>query len=137
FIALILSLHDLLQILRLREHRIVFTDDVPDGQDITDLVSKVRNAIAHPSSPENLLDKDSHLKFLFNAIYGQGSPIVLPGAEAFKSDYSDDVAFFFGEHRLYLQRHLWRLLNEAINEYRSMYPDDAKRFLRTLEMIRY
>lgn len=91
FVSLILKLHDLLQILSLRGHRIAFTDDVSGVGDITDLVSKVRNAIAHPSSPENLLDKGSHLKFVFNVIYGKGNPISFPGADAFKSDYDDDM----------------------------------------------
>ncbi len=133
FVSLILKLHDLLQILRLQDHRVAFTDDVPDGLDITDLVSKVRNAIAHPSSPENLLHKDSYLKFVFNVIHGKGSPIALPGAAAFKSDYADDIAFFFGEHRLYLNRHLVRVFNEALAAYKAMYPSDADRFLMRLQ----
>jgi hypothetical protein len=94
----------------------------------------VRNAIAHPSSPQNLLDRKSQLKFVFNAIYGKGHPITLPGGDKFVSDYDDDVAFYFGEHRLYLNRHLNRLVNEAFAAYKAMYPNDADRFLMRLRM---
>jgi hypothetical protein len=127
FVSLILKLHDLLQILSLQGHRIAFTDDVPSGLDITDLVSKVRNAIAHPSSPENLLGKDSRVKFVFNVINGKGSPLSMPGTAAFSSDYSDDVAYFYGEHRLYLKRHLCRLFKETHAMYQAIYPKDADR----------
>lgn len=129
FVSLILKLNDLLQTLSTLGHRITFADDVPSGMDITDLVNKVRNAIAHPSSPENLLDKESHFKFVFNVIHGKGTLIALPSATA---DHADDLAFFFGEHRLYLNRHLFRLFNEALAAYRLMYPDHADRFVMRL-----
>lgn len=134
FVSVILKLHDLLQLLRMQNRRVDFTDDVPGGGDITDLVSKVRNAIAHTSSPENLLDKDSHLLFVFNMIAGKGQPISLPGAQVFVSDYDDDIAFFYGSHRLYLKRHLFRSVMEAFARYQAMYPGDADPFLLALHM---
>src|SRR3989344_7445846 len=58
FVSIILKLNDLLQKFRILNKRISFKDDISKG-DITDLISKIRNAICHLSSGENLLDKES------------------------------------------------------------------------------
>lgn len=113
FVSIILKLDDLLQKFRILNQRINFKDDIASG-DITDLVNKIRNAICHLNSDENLLDKKTQTKFVFNMLVGKVNAVKIEGNIAAKSDYDDDIAFFYGEHRIYLKRHLIRVLNEAI-----------------------
>lgn len=123
FVSVILKLNDLLQKYDQLGKRINFTDDISSG-DITDLVNKIRNAICHLDSGENLLDSEAQIKFVFNIIIGEGEAIKIGDKTVVKSDYNDDIAFFYGEHRLYFKRHLLRVLNEAIVIARKLYPND-------------
>ena len=122
FVSLILKLHDLLQKLKQLKCRVNFTDDIPNG-DITDLVSKIRNAICHLDSGENILDKESQLKFVFGMIIGKVTAIAKDEEDLAKSDYNDDIAFFYGTHRIYLKRHIIRVLNEAQKKVQELFPD--------------
>lgn len=70
FVSLMFKLNDLLQKLDRLTHRVNFKEDIPDG-DITDLVNKIRNAICHLDSGENILDKESQLKFVFGMVIGK------------------------------------------------------------------
>lgn len=123
FISIILKLNDLLQKYNQLGKRINFADDIPSG-DITDLVRNIRNAICHLDSDENLLDSEAQIKFVFNIIIGKGKAIKIGDKVAAKSDYDDDIAFFYGEHRLYFKRHLLRVLSEVVVIARELYPDD-------------
>jgi len=123
FVSIILKLNDLLQKYNQIGKRINFTDDIPSG-DITDLVNSIRNAICHLDSGENLLDSEAQIKFVFNIIIGKGEAINIGNKAVAKSDYNDDIAFFYGENRLYFERHLLRVLKEAIVIARELYPDD-------------
>ncbi len=113
FVSIILKLDDLLQKFRILNQRINFKDDISSG-DITDLVNKIRNAICHLNSDENLLDEKTQTKFVFNTLVGKVNAVKIGENIVAKSDYDDDIAFFYGEHRIYLKRHLIRVLNEAI-----------------------
>ncbi|MFA5947084.1 MAG: hypothetical protein WC813_03605 [Patescibacteria group bacterium] len=119
FVSIILKMHDLLQKLNALGHRVDFKDDVENG-DITDLISKVRNAICHLDSPENLLDKDAQIKFVFCMAYGKAN-LVQIGEKCAQSEYEDDIAFFYGEHRVYLKRHIFKLVHETKNVYERLY----------------
>lgn len=121
FISIILKLDDLLQKFRILNQRINFRDDISSG-DITDLVNKIRNVICHLNSDENLLDKETQLKFVFNMVIGKGNIVQIGDNIVAKSEYDDDIAFYYGEHRIYLKRHLIRVLNEAINVECKLYP---------------
>ncbi len=121
FVSVILKLDDLLQKLRILDERLSFTDDVASG-DITDLVKNIRNAICHLNSPENMLDKENQIKFVFNIAMGKSNLISI-GEKIIRSDYDDDMAFFYGESRIYLKRHLIRLLKEAKDTYQKLYPN--------------
>jgi hypothetical protein len=123
FVSLILKLNDLLQKLSILGHRVTFSEDVDSG-DITDLVNKIRNAICHLDSPENLLDRNSGLKFVFNMIVGKVNAIAIGDDIVASSEYEDDIAFYYGGHRIYLSRHIVRLLEETKNAAKGMYPDD-------------
>ena len=124
FVSTILKLNDLLQKFQILDQRINFDDDINSG-DITDLVNKIRNAICHLNSDENLLDKKARIKFVFNVAIGKVNVIDANGKTA-KSDYNDDIAFFYGEHRIYLKRHILRCLNEAEETTQRLYTDSEK-----------
>lgn len=120
FVSIILKLDDLLQKFRILGERISFKDDVGDG-DITDLVNKIRNAICHLNSAENMLDSKSQIKFVFSMVIGKGAAIQVGKKMAAASEYEDDIAFFYGEHRIYLRRHLVRLVHESKDIYQKLY----------------
>lgn len=121
FMSVILKLNDLLQKFDNLQYRITFNNDMDNG-DITDLVNKVRNAICHLDSPENLLDKKTQLKFVFNMIVGKGNAIAIGDNVIASSDYADDIAFYYGEHRIYLKRHIQRVMEEAVEVVKKLYP---------------
>jgi len=97
--------------------RIDFTDDIDKLnrskrkiKDVTHLIIDVRNAVCHPESHLHFLDK--HIKFTFNILYGKGTLAEIDDI-VFKSDYDDDVCFFFGEIKVYLKRHIIRAFQKA------------------------
>jgi hypothetical protein len=120
FVSIILKLNDLLQKFDKLGNRINFNDDIDSG-DITDLINKIRNAICHLDSPENLLDKKTEIKFVFNMVIGKVNAIVIGDKIVAKSDYDDDIAIFYGEYRIYLKRHIIRIINESIKVYEKLY----------------
>ncbi|MBI2050488.1 MAG: hypothetical protein HYT31_01640 [Parcubacteria group bacterium] len=121
FVSIVLKLNDLLQKYNQLDQRITFTNDVSSG-DVTDLINKIRNAICHLDSPENLLDKKSRVKFVFCMVTGKGSLGTINDNVVANSDYEDDIAFFYGEYRIYLRRHLYKVLTEAIKIAHELYP---------------
>lgn len=122
FVSIVLKLDDLLQKFRILNQRIIFKDDIVSG-DITDLINKIRNAICHLNSGENLLDEETQTKFVFNMLVGKVNAVKIGDNIVAKSDYDDDIAFFYGEHRIYLKRHLIRVLNEAIGIEHNLYSE--------------
>lgn len=122
FVSLIIKLNDLLQKLCKLSHRVNFTEDISHG-DVTDLVNKIRNAICHIDSDENILDKGSQLKFVFNMVIGKLNVIAIGDDVKASSDYDDDVAFFYGTHRIYLKRHIIRTLQEVQKKINELYSD--------------
>lgn len=132
FVSMILKLDDTLQKFNIFNKRINFKDDINikmGVKDITDLVNKIRNAICHINSPENLLDKKTKTKFVFSMIIGKGTAISIDGNPSATSDYEDDIAFYYGEYRIYLKRHISRLIKESKIIYKELYPEDRSIFL--------
>jgi hypothetical protein len=76
------------------------------------VIKWVRDAMCHVESDNNLVAENV---FSFNVVYGKG---VFMGE--MKSDYADDVAFFFGPVRLYLNRHLRTLTTKMIEEEKAV-----------------
>jgi len=122
FISLIIKLNDLLQKLDKPDQRINFKDDISNG-DITDLVNKIRNAICHLDSGENIIDKDLKIKFVFNVLFGKVNAVAIGNDIIAESDYNDDIAFYYGPHRIYLNRHIIRALKESQKKIDLIYPD--------------
>lgn len=121
FIELLIRLNYVLQELRKANKRIDWTDDVQTDtsiKNITDLINNLRNAVCHSDSKRNYVS-DTNIKFVFNTFAGKCPNAVQIGQnKTLGNDYADDIAFYYGDKRVYLVRHIKRLLEElplAIN----------------------
>lgn len=123
FIEICILMADLMGKAKKYGTEITFTDDiviVPGHvENISQLFITMRNLACHLSSAGHLLPdhKSRNLKVGLSIHYGKtkgftwnfgtnegGTP---------ESEYTDDTAFYFGMHRLYLRRNIYRALNEA------------------------
>jgi hypothetical protein len=99
--------------------RIAWADDLQKNKgvkDITDLLNTIRNAACHLDSPKNYLE-DTKTKFVFNTFFGKKHNALEIGQNVFLGcDFEDDVGFYYGENRIYLRRHIVRLLQELPKE---------------------
>ena len=114
FIELMICLSDLTSKTKKFAKRISFTDDVMTNEyvhDITDAITSIRDACCHINSFKRLFD-DRGNRGSFMVIYGKGNLIKIDDLEL-KSDYGDDIAFFYGKNRLYMNRHIVRTFKEA------------------------
>ncbi len=112
FVELLIRLNDILQALSQKKKRINFTDDVSGKgvKDITDLVNKLRNAACHDrTSGETKIGTNT---FIFNRIVGRMPNVIKINNIIIGSDYNDDIAFFYGNKKIYLERHIKRLIHE-------------------------
>lgn len=121
FIELLIRLNYVLQELSKANKRIDWADDVQidtNIKDITDLINNLRNAACHSDSKRNYVS-DTSIKFVFNTFAGKCPNAVQIGQnKMLGNDYADDIAFYYGDKRVYLVRHIKRLLEElplAIN----------------------
>lgn len=119
FIEILVRLNYILQELSKKNSRIAWTDDVQANEniiDITDLVNNLRNAACHSDSPRNYISNSS-IKFVFNTFAGKCPNAVKIGENiSLGNEYQDDIAFYYGDKRIYLVRHIKRLLEELPNE---------------------
>ena len=95
-------------------HTIDFDDDViKHGEvlDVRSLINFIRNAVCHVSSETHKLD-NLNAWISFNSQIGKGCFMEING-QRLECNYEDDIAFFFGEQRIYLRRHLLRAFEEA------------------------
>jgi len=123
FTELVICLRDLLHKTEKYAKRISFTDDVMTNEyvhDITDAVTAVRDACCHINSFKRLFD-DRGNRGSFLVIYGKGN-LARIGDLELKSDYEDDIAFFYGKNRLYIKRHIIRAFKEAMARLAPMLP---------------
>jgi hypothetical protein len=117
FIELVIRLNYVLQKLNSENRRVDWGDDVlpvqhpKDPNDITSLVNRLRNAACHAESPECYL-YDTRTKFVFNRCFGKGPIMTLGNGQVVGGEYEDEVAFYYGANRIYLNRHIKRLLEE-------------------------
>lgn len=113
FVALLISLRDLMYKAEKYSSRIGFSDDVDQRnkvQDVSDLIKFVRDALCHPDSDNHYIDNGC--KATFNVCFGAGCLVKIDDFTQ-ESAYDDDICFFFGMHRIYLKRHIIRAAQEA------------------------
>ena len=119
FIEILVRLNYILQELSKKNNRIIWADDVRTDQnikDITNLINNLRNAACHSDSPRNYISNSS-IKFVFNTFAGKCPNAVKIGDDiSLGNEYQDDVAFYYGDKRIYLVRHIKKLLEELSNE---------------------
>lgn len=117
-IEILVRLNYILQELSKKSNRIIWADDVQTDQnvkDITDLVNNLRNAACHSDSPRNYISNSS-IKFVFNTFVGKCPNAVKIGENiSLGNEYQDDIAFYYGDKRIYLVRHIKKLLEELPN----------------------
>lgn len=114
FIELMICLRDLMKKAEDHATRISFKDDIntdKDTKDVTDTIRHVRDAICHLNSGKRHVDQNQN-KVSFCSMAGKGCMMKIGDIEL-KSDYDDEVCFFYGKHRLYLKRHIIRAFSEA------------------------
>lgn len=110
FAEVIRLLDDLLKLAEASGLRIDFVKEVGVHgrvQDITSLVGNIRRSV--------LPDAGASAPFAanqFNCYYDAGSGYFANGV-FFSADYNDEVAFFVGDQRIYLNRHIKRAMQEA------------------------
>src|SRR3989304_6845805 len=123
FIELMICLRDLLHKTEKYANRLSWADDVMTKEyvhDITDAVTAVRDACCHIDSFKRLFD-DRGNRCSFMVIYGKRKLAKIGDLEL-KSDYEDDIAFFYGKNRLYMNRHIVRAFKEARALLKPMLP---------------
>lgn len=109
---LFIHLHDLAQRARTIGRRLTFSHDVDlvEGvNDVTDLISKLRNAVCHIRSPTRNLGEAS---FVFNRFSGYIPQAIQINDHIAGCDYPDDMALYYGSYRFYVRRHGYRALDE-------------------------
>ncbi len=123
FIELLVRLNFILQELRKNNNRVTWNNDIEKNakiKDITDLINDLRNAACHLNSPKNYIS-NSTIKFVFNTFVGKCPKAVQISQNQFLgNDYKDDIAFYYGDKRIYLVRHIKRLLEELPNKINSL-----------------
>ncbi|WP_343661113.1 hypothetical protein [Ralstonia sp.] len=112
---LLIWLNDLLQRADDDGKRIKFTDDIaPAIGDVTDLISKLRNAACHIRSKNS----DVALNTVrFCVVHGKRPKSMVIRDVVLGCDYEDDSAVFFGQYRLYMRRHALRAVEELAKAY--------------------
>ena len=116
FIELLIALRDLMYKTEKYAFRIAFDDDVKKTEkinDVSDLIKFVRDALCHPDS-ENHYIEPGNIKSTFNVAFGKANLMKMGDFEQ-ASKYEDDICFFFGSKRIFLRRHVLRVVAESKN----------------------
>jgi hypothetical protein len=116
-VHLLICLNDLVAKAKIDGQRISDTNFVQvfdDVADVTDLISKCRNAACHISSPLHNLEVG---KFTFNVVAGRSPNAFVMNGVALGCDFEDDIAIYYGKYRFYLRRHGLNTLNALTTLY--------------------
>lgn len=114
FIEIMIRLNYVLQALNKNGRRITWKDDINSNdkiKDITDLVNNMRNAACHQDSPINYFD-GNNIKFVFNIFKGKSPNAIQINDTNIGCEYEDDIAFYYGAQKIYLFRHIKKLLEK-------------------------
>jgi hypothetical protein len=121
--TLILARDMLFKSERIASKRVRFTDDVAIDKkisDVTDLIIYYRNVACHAESPE-YFDNRTNIRFSFVVVKGKND-CEIAGGKKISADYDDDICILVSDKKLYLQRHLLRAYNEAVQNLRDLVP---------------
>lgn len=113
FTEVIIYARDLLEKSERRGTRITFSDDIEIDKychDVSDLIRLTRDAICHLDSRKR---ETGHGKAAFLVISGIRAPEILMGFKI-SCSYPDDARIYYGHRGIYLNRHLFRAFDEAI-----------------------
>ena len=113
FIELLIALRNLMYKSEKYATRVCFDEDVvvtSKIKDVTGVIKHVRDAICHPDSQNHYIEKG--IKASFNVIFGKGIILSINDYEL-GSPYEDDICFFFGLQRIFMNRHIIRSFNEV------------------------
>lgn len=112
FIELMICLRDLMHKVEKYTSRIAFTDDILTNEyvdDVSDAIRAVRDACCHIDSFKRNFDVNGN-RGSFMVAYGKCKLAKINDLEL---DYDDDIAVFYKKNRLYFNRHIVRVFNEA------------------------
>lgn len=115
-IELLILVRDLMAKAKKYAEPIDFIDDININtkakvENVSDAITFVRDAVCHVDSEKHNHD-ECEIRLSYNIAYGKVN-FMKVGEVEIKSDYEDDVCFFFGHQKLYLKRHLKRAYLEA------------------------
>lgn len=91
-----------------------FSDDIivtNSVKNVSEAIKFIRDAMCHIDS-KNHNYRECNARLSYNVVYGKCNIIKIGNVEI-KSEYDNDVCFFFGEQKLYLLRHIQRAYEEA------------------------
>ena len=132
FTQVLIALRDLLAKCHNFGTRVDFTDDVIQTdavRDVTDVVTHVRNALCHVDSDNNTLPLGDEDEVFFNyRLYRHWAAELRATGLRLGSDYDDDIAYCFGEQRIYWERHVMRAFNDAKSRLNQVMERDPARF---------
>lgn len=131
FTLLLINFSDLLQRISKSDARVSFDDETAPCKDITELMLRMRNAACHSSSEKEL---DPRTTITFGIMHPHTSQ-TFGGMGVMGNPHSDDLAFYIGKYRVYLNRHLVRAYNEAIDALISVGYDKSIRWLKIDPML--
>jgi hypothetical protein len=118
---LLICLHELMKVAAKAGVGVHFTDDVlidGDVKDVTDAVRVMRDACCHISSGRRQVNSPK-TRNTFYRIIGKKRSANMDGF-ILQADYVDDIAYFYGKHRLYRSRHLDRAFDEVVTALRPL-----------------
>ncbi len=115
FVRMIIGLRDVLRLLDNEGYRLTFGDDLPEGDDITDAVYRMRNACCHlGSNSRDVFSEGTKVSFAIGFPMGKVR-FRRPGESdvVMECPYPDDLSYHYGKLRLLHKRHFCRAVMEA------------------------
>lgn len=112
----LIHLNELLQRADGLGRRVDFADDVEypgrENADVSDLINRARGAACHIGSQTNRIGEGS--RFVFNVIYGKHPTGFEIHGKTLGCPFEGELAIFYGETRILLERHLRRAFATVI-----------------------
>jgi len=115
YTSLLITLNDIIKSLDKKQKNAInknINNDLPSDskcKSIEGLIRKHRDAACHITTTHlTKIKDDGEVIFSFNLV--KGPKAIKVGNKHFGCDYNDDLAIFYGPYRVYLKRHIRKLL---------------------------